>query len=144
MEKKNNHVGVACASIDSSSISVADNSDYEVVPLMDNGSIGSDSKPAAINKAVHLDVKQSVLDNSSLVTPAMDCPTEVKTSNDDNNSGRISSFTCLVKDNDSRSEPFEMGMIPYQGVPDSSNAVVTPHYNYVGHPLYHSTLSNHV
>jgi hypothetical protein len=111
---------------------------------MDNGSIGSDSKPAAINKAVHLDVKQSVLDNSSLVTPAMDCPTEVKTSNDDNNSGRISSFTCLVKDNDSRSEPFEMGMIPYQGVPDSSNAVVTPHYNYVGHPLYHSTLSNHV
>ncbi len=68
---------------------------------MDNGSIGSDSKPAAINKAVHLDVKQSVLDNSSLVTPAMDCPTEVKTSNDDNNSGRISSFTCLVKDNDS-------------------------------------------
>ncbi len=101
MEKKNNHVGVACASIDSSGISVAENSDNEVVPLMDNGSIGSDSKPAAINKAVHLDVKQSVLDNSSLVTPAMDCPTEVKTSNDDNNSGRISSFTCLVKDNDS-------------------------------------------
>jgi hypothetical protein len=111
---------------------------------MDNGSIGSDSKPAAINKEVHLDVKQSVLDNSSLVTPAMDCPSEVKTSNDDNNSGRISSLTCLVKDNDCRSEPFEMGMIPYQGVPDSSNAVVTPHYNYVGHPLYHSTLSNHV
>jgi hypothetical protein len=148
---KRTNVGVACASIDSIGIhdghSVDNNhhdNDFEVLPVMDDRSIGSDNKPSAIKKAVDSDVNQSVMDNCSLVTPAMDCPTEVKMNNEDNYSDLVSSLTCLGNDNDSRSEQLEMGIIPYHGVKENNNAIVTPHYNVVGHPLYHSTLSDHV